>query len=132
MATILIVDDEEIERLLEKTILEAAGHELFFAKDGESALKLCAEKDVDLVLTDLAMPGFSGLRLIRELRMKQSDLPIVAVSGWAADQLDLAQDYGADVILAKPVDAQELLKVIDGVLQGSGDPTPTDLFGRNR
>jgi CheY-like chemotaxis protein len=132
MAIILIVDDEEMERLVGKAILEPAGHELRFAKDGEAALRVCEKGEVDLLLTDLAMPGFSGLRLIKELRLEGLDLPIVAVSGWAADQLDLAQDYGADVTLSKPVDPQELLAAIADLLSGPGEPPPVDLFSKTR
>jgi CheY-like chemotaxis protein len=131
MATILIVDDEEMERLLEKTILEGAGHQLLFAADGEAALKICKERDVDVVITDLAMPGFSGLRLIKELRLEGLDVPIVAVSGWAADQLDLADEYGADLTLFKPVEAEQLKGAIDKALQVGQARDPTDLFGRD-
>ena len=131
MAIILIVDDEEMERLLEKTILEGAGHQLLFAADGEAALKICKERDVDVVITDLAMPGFSGLRLIKELRLEGLDLPIVAVSGWAADQLDLADEYGADLTLFKPVEAEQLKGAIDKALQIGQARDPTDLFGRD-
>jgi CheY-like chemotaxis protein len=104
MAKILIVDDEEMERVLVAAMLEGEGHHLSFARDVESGLGLCRSIDPDLVITDLAMPGASGLRLIKELREEQFDVPIIAMSKWAADQLDLAQAYGADFVLYKPVD----------------------------
>jgi CheY-like chemotaxis protein len=132
MAIILIVDDEEMERVLEKTILEGAGHQLLFAGDGEAALKICKERDVDILITDLAMPGFSGLRLIRELRLGGLDLRIIAVSGWAADQLDLASEYGADITLFKPIEAEELKGAIEEALMMNEVRDPTDLFGRDR
>jgi CheY-like chemotaxis protein len=132
MAIILIVDDEEMERVMEKAILEAAGHQLLFAVDGESAMKMCKERDVDVMLTDLAMPGFSGLRLIKELRLGGLDLPIIAISGWAADQLDLAYNYGADITLFKPLDPEELFDALDEALKIPLPRPPTDLFGRDR
>ena len=126
MAKILVVDDEEMDRVFEKTVLESAGHELVFAADGDAALKICEEVAVDLVVTDLAMPDFNGLRLIRELRSAGVLVPIIAVSGWAADQLDLAEDYGADVALVKPLDGSKLLEAVDDMLDDSterrGDP----------
>ena len=68
MARILVVDDEEMDRVLNRTILENAGHYLLFAANGETALRMCRVEDVELVVTDLAMPDFNGLRFIRELR----------------------------------------------------------------
>ena len=112
MARILVVDDEEMERVLERTILESAGHVLLFASDGEAALKLCREEDPDVIVTDLAMPGFNGLRFIRELRESGLYMPLIAVSGWAKDQLDLALEYGADITLEKPVEAETLLSSV--------------------
>jgi CheY-like chemotaxis protein len=53
------------------------------------------------------MPRSSGLRLIRELREHNFSIPVIAISGWAADQLDLAHEYGADFILFKPLDGDE-------------------------
>lgn len=116
MARILIVDDEEMDRVLGRAILESAGHELFFAADGEAALEVCRETPIELVVTDLAMPDFNGLRFIREFRAEGFTTPVIAISGWAADQLDLAQDYGADRTLFKPVDGKELLKAVQEVL----------------
>jgi two-component system capsular synthesis sensor histidine kinase RcsC len=113
MARILVVDDEETDRVLERTILEKAGHELLFASDGETALNLCLNEDVDLVITDLAMPNFNGLRFIKELREDGMYMPVIAVSGWAKDQLDLALEYGADISLPKPLDAPTLLEAVE-------------------
>jgi len=117
MATILVVDDEEMDRVLERTILESAGHELLFASDGATGFAICEKEDVDLVITDLAMPDFNGLRFIKELRESNHFMPVIAVSGWAVDQLDLAQQYGADLVLTKPVDGDELLKAVDKALE---------------
>ena len=117
MARILIVDDEEMERMLEKTILEKEGHQLFFAANGEAALTVCKETKIELIITDLAMPDFNGLRFIKALRKEGVRFPIIAVSGWAADQLDLAEDYGADLTLTKPIDGPELLKAVRLMLE---------------
>ena len=132
MARILIVDDEEMDRILERTILENAGHHLLFAANGEHALKICREENVDLVVTDLAMPDFNGLRFIRELREGGLFMPLIAVSGWAVDQLDLAREYGADITLAKPVDGQELLEAVDAGLHLPALPDRMDPWRRVR
>ena len=123
MARVLIVDDEEMDRVLERSILEKEGHELLFAADGESALKICKNEDVELIISDLAMPDFNGLRFIKELREDGLYMPLIAVSGWAADQLDLAMEYGADLSLRKPVDGDELLKAVKIALSLPNFPT---------
>ena len=117
MARILIVDDEEMERMLERTILEKEGHQLFFAGDGEAALAVCKETKIELIITDLAMPNFNGLRFIKALRKEGFRFPVIAISGWAADQLDLAEDYGADLTLAKPIDGPKLLDAVHKMLE---------------
>ncbi len=124
MARILVVDDEELDRVLIRSILESEGHQLLFAADGEAAYKTCRDTDVDVVITDLAMPRVNGLRLIRELREAYFDMPIIAVSGWAADQLDLAQDYGADLTLFKPLDGERLQTAVRQSLQPKRPPPP--------
>jgi two-component system chemotaxis response regulator CheY len=117
MARILIVDDEEMDRVLERTILEKAGHELLYAGDGHVALAVCRETDIELVITDLAMPEFNGLRFIKELREEGFRMPIIAISGWAKDQLDLAESYGADLTLFKPIDGDALLEGVQNMLR---------------
>ena len=126
MARILVVDDEEMDRALERSILESAGHELLFASDGATALAICEKDNIELVITDLAMPDFNGLRFIKELRESSLMMPVIAVSGWAVDQLDLAQQYGADLVLAKPLDRDELVKAVDEALGMEGLPKRTD------
>ena len=112
MARVLIVDDDEMERLLERTILGDAGHELYFAKDGADAMRIFRTEDIDVVVTDLNMPRIDGLRLIRQMREMDDRIPIVVVSGVEPDQLDLANDLGAVEALFKPVDPQKLIDAV--------------------
>ena len=81
MAHILIVDDEEIERLLGRTALEGAGHQLLFAPNGEAALRAYQNNDIDLVITDLTMPGMNGMLLIEQIMAENNHALIIAVSG---------------------------------------------------
>ena len=132
MARILIVDDEEMERVLARAILEGVGHDLLFAADGEAALKICRKEKVELVVTDLAMPDFNGLRFIKELRKEGIRIPVIAISGWAADQLDLAEDYGADVKMFKPTDGPELLEAVHEMLNLTDLPDRKDPWRKGR
>ena len=128
MARILIVDDEETDRVLIRSLLEPGEHHLIFAADGQAAYDLCHETDVDVIITDLAMPGLNGLRLIKELREDHFDMPIIAISGWAADQLDLAEDFGADFTLFKPLDGAKFLQTLNAAVRPQRRPPPTELY----
>jgi CheY-like chemotaxis protein len=119
LAKILVVDWEEEERVYLWSVLENAGHELLFAADGQAALDVWRGKDVDLVITELYLPELNGLRLIRELMDRDPDALVVALSEISADQLDLAEDYGACRILYKPVNPQALLAAVNRALKGS-------------
>jgi two-component system response regulator GlrR len=116
VAKILVVDWEEEERVYLWSVLEDAGHQLFFASDGRSALTVWKEKDVDLVITELYLPELNGLRLIKELMARDPFALIVAISHVSADQLDLAEDYGACRILYKPVEPATLEAAVDQAL----------------
>jgi DNA-binding response OmpR family regulator len=127
MARILVVDDEEMDRVILKEALESEGHLVLFAPDGATAWSICEREPIDLVVTDLAMPGGGGLRLIRELRESGDKVPILAISGRAREHLVLAEDFGADGALFKPVDVDELLDTVRRLLPlagglGSRDP----------
>lgn len=118
MAKILVVDWVEEERVYLWTVLEEAGHELSFASDGNTALDVWSKTDIDLVITELYLPELNGLRLIKALMSRDPDIRIVAISEISADQLDLAEDYGACNILYKPVYPQTLLKGVEKALTG--------------
>ena len=117
MAKILVVDWEEEERVYLWSVLERAGHELFFAADGITALEVWEKKEVDLVITELYLPELNGLRLIKELTARDPFGLILAISEISADQLDLAEDYGACHILYKPVDPHTLLAGVNKALE---------------
>ena len=112
MARILIVDDDEADRIVLGTILERAGHETVFAGDGEEALREYSATEIEVVLTDLQMPNVHGLELITMLRGLSSRPAIIAISGTGSAQLDMAQVVGADETLSKPVDPDELLDAV--------------------
>ena len=124
MANLLIVDDVEMDRLLETRIVEDAGHAPFFAKDGEDALRVYQENDIDVVITDLRMPNVDGLQLIQDLLAHDPRAAIIAVSG-AADQLEKAEKCGAFAALEKPVVPEVLLETVHEILENLNKP----LFG---
>ena len=117
MARILVVEDDISEQVLLQQMLSRAGHTVVIAADGSQALDRLREDKIDAVVTDLRMPVLNGLRLIRELREAGDTIPIVAISGENADQLMLAQDYGANAGLVKPLNRDDLLAVLDRIVR---------------
>jgi CheY-like chemotaxis protein len=94
--------------------LEGAGFETFTAEDGREARRRIEKNRIDLVITDLAMPGEEGMELIRNLRKDQPDVKIVAISGaFGGDVLRAARALGADISLVKPISKETILQSID-------------------
>jgi CheY-like chemotaxis protein len=118
LARLLIVDDEEADRIVLKTILERAQHEVFVAHDGDEALEQIRGQGIEVVITDLQMRNIHGLELITILRDIRPRPGIIAISGTGEDQLDMAQALGAEKALSKPVTPDELLAAVAAVLPG--------------
>jgi two-component system KDP operon response regulator KdpE len=106
---ILVVDDEtQIARVL-KTALNSQGYEVKTASDGESGFNAAMDWLPDLVITDLAMPGMSGVDLCRTVR-ERSQVPIIVLSVRGEEKSKIeALDAGADDYVTKPFSVNELL-----------------------
>jgi CheY-like chemotaxis protein len=81
VARILVVDDDEIVRLLLRTVLERRGHSVIEAENGDEGLRCYRSAPADLVITDIQMPGMDGLQMIKELRSAFPTVKIIAISG---------------------------------------------------
>jgi len=92
------------------------GHELYFAKNGEEAMRVFMRRTPDVVVTDLKMPGGDGIELIEALVGMFPDVKVVSVTGAVTDMLDTAKMMGARATLTKPVSPQSLLKAVAQVL----------------
>ncbi len=122
MASVLIVEDEETDRVILGSIAHGMGHDVHFASDGEEALKVYAGRSIDVVVTDLQMPNVDGLELIVALRAQFPDAEIIAVSGKGPALLAAAKRKGVRVALSKPVDPHELLRAIAQAAPASSVP----------
>jgi diguanylate cyclase (GGDEF)-like protein len=114
MATgrILIVDDERFHRELFVDILASVGHQIRAAASGDEALQLLAEEHVDLVVTDIVMPGVDGIALVREVKRRDPDVEAIAITGHHDVRLAVdAMKAGCADFLTKPVDREELASV---------------------
>lgn len=78
---ILCVDDEENPLILRKMVLEKAGYNVVTANSGKNALEILQSQSVDLVLSDLLMPGMTGTELARQVKERYPRIPVILVSG---------------------------------------------------
>ena len=81
MSRILVIDDEDVIRMLVVEILESAGYDVTSAESAEVALSLLEDADFDLVVSDVIMPGLSGLELLEAVRARRASLPVILVTG---------------------------------------------------
>lgn len=127
---ILVVDDHSEIRDLLKRFLEQHGMRVSCARDGKEMKLLLDEREFDLLVLDLMMPGEDGLTLCRELRVK-SRLPIIMLTamGEETDRI-IGLEMGADDYLSKPFNPRELLARIKAVMrrtQAESLPVPETL-----
>lgn len=117
---ILIIDDDVAINKVLKKVLEMEGHEVINTYDGIEGIPVL-EKDpsIDLVITDIVMPEKEGIETIMEIRKKNRDVKIIAISGGGRLKPDsylvLAEKLGADAVLKKPFDGDELLQTIEKI-----------------
>ena len=116
-ATILVVDDEEGNLLAMKKILEQEAYQVVTARQAAMALSLFRRQAFDLVLTDLRMPGVSGLELLRSIRKENSSVPVVMLTafGTVGDAVE-AMKHGAVDFLTKPLRRETILKCVQDTL----------------
>ncbi|MFH1740725.1 MAG: sigma-54 dependent transcriptional regulator [bacterium] len=108
-ARILVVDDDANQRSLLETFLSSQGFDIVTASSGEQALDILDSQDIRLMISDVRMPGISGLETLRKAREKHSTLPVLLVTAYAdiRDAVDAMRD-GAVNYLEKPIDLDEL------------------------
>jgi CheY-like chemotaxis protein len=113
----LVIDDDELVRATVTSMLEAAGYEVLQAEDGQQGLKLFHKHPVDLVITDILMPFKEGIETILELRQRNQEVRIIAMTGGgsigAMPILDAARQLGANAVLSKPFTKADLLETIE-------------------
>jgi PAS domain S-box-containing protein len=120
-ATILLAEDEVAIRRAGQRLLERNGFEVLEARDGAEALLRFEEHagHVHLVITDLAMPVLGGVALVRELRARRHDLPVLLVSGFRELEAEALQFGDSTRFLAKPFLGEELLDAVRRLLDAA-------------
>jgi signal transduction histidine kinase/CheY-like chemotaxis protein len=122
-AVILLCEDEEPVRRLLAATLEAAGYCVLSAPVPERALALARARPdgIDMLVSDVVMPGMSGLELANALRAERKRLPVLLVTGYATADIDLPRGGGATTdVLEKPFAADALLDRVARLLEAAG------------
>ena len=118
MARILCVDDEPNVVTLKCAILETAGHVVTASTSAHDAIEKLASSSYDAVVTDWRL-GDANRRGIVQAAKARSSTPVVVVSGYVAEAFQAAEPL-ADLYLEKPVNAQELVTIVNELLKTSG------------
>ena len=114
---VLVVDDEEDAREMLAAILTQAGFDVDDAADGFAALSKVSRYRPDVVVTDLRMPGMTGVDLLQRIRRIHGDVPVILATGLETwDLCTAAEAYGAVTCLVKPVELDELVWHIEMAL----------------
>ncbi|SHO50475.1 sigma-54-dependent transcriptional regulator [Desulfopila aestuarii] len=133
MFQILVVDDERSMRDFLKILLTKEGHQVATAPNGTDALEHLRNNSCDLVITDIRMPGMSGLDLLEAIKEDFSDLPVIMITAFASPNDAVhAMKFGAFDYISKPFNVDEIKSVINSAIKkGSNDANAgkvTDTF----
>ncbi len=118
---ILIVDDERIVLDSCKRVLEADGYSVTLVSSADKALEAMSAEAFSLILMDIKMPGRDGMSLMREVKEKWPDIPVIIMSGYATNEtVTQVSKTDAASFIAKPFTPDELAEAIRKVLEKEG------------
>ncbi|MEP7344587.1 MAG: response regulator, partial [Gemmatimonadaceae bacterium] len=122
--TILVVDDEEVLRRIAARVLTAAGYRVRVAGDADEALRLARADGprIDLLLTDIVMPGMNGRELAAVLRSEQPGVRVLLMSGYSHGHGSSHGTHEETQFLQKPFTIDELLAKVRGLLPAANVP----------
>ena len=117
METILVVDDEKNYLVVLSAFLAEEGYEALTAEEGQEALEILESADIDLVLTDMKMPSMDGIELLRRIRGKSPDLPVVVMTAYGTVEKAVeAMQQGAFNFIQKPFQNETLKQIVDSAV----------------
>lgn len=121
MPRILVIDDDELMHIALNKVLGDAGYEVINAYDGTQGLAMFKDNPADLIITDIIMPGPSGIEVIEKFKRDHPDVAIFTMSGGlqidGQDFLKMAGILGAKKTFRKPVDMKALLAAVKDELK---------------
>jgi CheY-like chemotaxis protein len=118
-ASVLLVDDESVLLDMLREHFEDFGSQVFCAGDGARALQVLAAHRIDLVITDIRMPGMDGITLLKRIKASGSHTPsLIFITGFADIDLRDAYNLGAEALLEKPIDWDGMIAIARQSLSG--------------
>ena len=123
--TILLVEDEDMVRAVAERALTRAGYSVVTASQGEEGLERFAQMEkVDLIISDVVMPTMDGPAMVRAMRAKRPDLPVLFMSGYAEEQLRQSIDIDDVAFLPKPFSVAQLAEATSAALDDAAHRVP--------
>jgi CheY-like chemotaxis protein len=126
VSRILVIDDDDGFRKMVCAFLEAEGHEVIEAVNGQDGLDKFRSFDPELIVTDIYMPVLNGIETIQKIRAEKPDIPVIAVSGGSSIQtatiLQVAGEAGADRIMEKPFRKSAFVDTVEQLLPPIKNP----------
>ncbi len=114
--SVMVIEDNEINMKLVRSLLEIGRFNIIEAVDAETGLELAREKQPDLILMDIQLPGMDGLEATSRLKANPSTkhIPVIALTSYAMDaDKEKAQEVGCDGYISKPINTRTFLKEIE-------------------
>jgi CheY-like chemotaxis protein len=124
--TVVLVDDEDLVRRLVARVLEREGYRVIALMTAEEALAILSSEAIDLLLTDVTLPGMNGVELARLTLGQQPDLKLICMSGSGEEDMVtdlLARATGTTAFLSKPFSTVELVETVNRVLDTVEGPS---------
>ena len=123
---ILIAEDNDVSRDMMSGILRAQGFNIYGAIDGETAIKVTEDREIDLALVDVNMAPKGGFEFVKYVVAKGLKIPVVIITADdSADLLMEASSLGVAKVIQKPVEPQRLIQTVERILKRQGlNPTP--------
>jgi two-component system cell cycle response regulator DivK len=120
VSLIVVIEDNPLNARLAARLLQNAGHEVMVAEDGEMGLTTISGVEPDLILVDLGLPDMDGQTVVALLRQQPSlnRVPIIAFTAWPQETAyQMAQAYGCDGVITKPIDTRAFAGQIGTILE---------------
>ena len=122
---VLLVDDEDRFRATTTATLKRRGFEVHAASSGEEAIEELQEKDIDVVVLDIKMPGMNGVETLQAIQQLNPQATCVMITGFASsDLVDESLSSGALMCLSKPFGIREIEDVVSSILEDLREPVP--------
>lgn len=119
-AVILLVDDDDPVRVMLARLLRTQGHEVLQAENAAAAHRILNDRQPDLIISDIVMPGESGIELRRNVAARWPAIPVILISGYSSEgPAEFAARTPNTVFVQKPFAADQFLALVDETLANS-------------